>query len=34
MTNKEAKRKAFLEATARWNATKASDARRNPAKAA
>ena len=34
MTNKEAKRKAFLQATAAVNTAKAEEARRNPAKAA
>lgn len=34
MTNEEAKKQAFREATARRNAKKAEAARRNPAKAA
>lgn len=34
MTNKELKRKSFLEATKRRNAKKAAEAKRNPARAA
>lgn len=34
MTNKEAKRKVFLQAAARWRAAQVEEARRNSAKAA